>query len=50
MTARYGAGDPGYVEDVWPLWAIVAVELWMQQVVEANSIEEEVPWVTTTVA
>lgn len=40
MSSLYRAGDPSYARDVWPLWSILAVEVWMREVVESVAFEE----------
>ena len=46
---RHASGDSTYVADVWPLWKILAVELWVRHVVDAAAIEE-VQWAQMTIA
>ena len=31
IVARQAAGDPDYTEDVWPMWSVAALELWMRE-------------------
>jgi asparagine synthase (glutamine-hydrolysing) len=40
MLARQAGGDPDYTDDVWPMWLIVAVELWMRDVADRESADE----------
>jgi asparagine synthase (glutamine-hydrolysing) len=40
VFSRYRAGDPSYAWDIWPLWSVLAVEVWMREVVDARTIEE----------
>lgn len=40
MASRYRAGDLSYARDVWPLWSVLAVEVWMREVVESPAFEE----------
>jgi asparagine synthase (glutamine-hydrolysing) len=40
MLARRASGDPDYTDDVWPMWLIVAVELWMRHVADRDSADE----------
>jgi hypothetical protein len=43
ILARQASGDPDYTDDVWPMWTIAAVELWMREVAGrlAGGQEEE---------
>jgi asparagine synthase (glutamine-hydrolysing) len=34
IAARQAAGDPDYTDDVWPMWIVAAVELWMREIVD----------------
>ena len=40
ISSRHGAGDPSYARDVWPLWSVLAVEVWMREVVDSPVLEE----------
>ena len=40
ISTRYRAGDPSYANDVWPLWSVLAVEVWMRAVVDSPVVEE----------
>ena len=41
ILARQAGGDPDYTDDVWPMWIVVAVELWMREVVDRTSTGSE---------
>jgi asparagine synthase (glutamine-hydrolysing) len=50
IVARQAAGDPDYTDDVWPMWIVAAVELWMREVIDrsdANQEEQRCEMVTT---
>ena len=32
ILARQASGDPDYTDDVWPMWIVAGVELWMREV------------------
>lgn len=40
ISSSYRTGDPSYAWDVWPLWSVLAVEIWMREVVESPASEE----------
>ena len=42
LLARQAAGDPDYTDDVWPMWIVAAVELWMREVADrASPMDQE---------
>jgi asparagine synthase (glutamine-hydrolysing) len=40
VVRRHAAGDSSYTADIWPLWMIAAVEVWMEEVIQGPVIEE----------
>ena len=36
ILARQAAGDPDYTDDVWPMWIVAAVELWVREVADRS--------------
>ena len=38
---RQASGDRDYTDDVWPMWMVAAVELWMQEVADRPSNDQE---------
>lgn len=40
IVDRHARGDDSFARDVWPLWSIAAVEMWMREVVEGNKAED----------
>jgi asparagine synthase (glutamine-hydrolysing) len=50
ILARQASGDPGYTDDVWPMWIVAAVELWMREVADRSSSDEEEQTCETTTA
>jgi asparagine synthase (glutamine-hydrolysing) len=41
ILARERSGDPDYTDDVWPMWTVAAVELWMREVADRSSSDTE---------
>ena len=41
ILARQTSGDPDYTDDVWPMWIVAAVELWMREVADRHSPDDE---------
>jgi asparagine synthase (glutamine-hydrolysing) len=41
ILARQASGDPDYTDDVWPMWTVAAVELWMREVADRSSTDDE---------
>jgi asparagine synthase (glutamine-hydrolysing) len=41
IAARRASGDPDYTVDVWPMWIVSAVELWMREVVDRQAADEK---------
>jgi asparagine synthase (glutamine-hydrolysing) len=41
VLARQAAGDPDYTDEVWPLWIVAAVELWMREVADRPADDDE---------
>ena len=41
VLARQARGDPDYTDEVWPLWAVAAVELWLREVGDRPSATQE---------
>lgn len=41
ILARQASGDPDYTDDVWPMWIVASVELWMREVADRSSSDEE---------
>ena len=37
ILARQASGDPDYTDDVWPMWIVASVELWMREVADRSS-------------
>jgi asparagine synthase (glutamine-hydrolysing) len=48
ILARQAAGDPDYTDDVWPMWSVTAVELWMREADRPATNNEEATCKTTT--
>lgn len=40
ILARQASGDPEYTRDVWPMWIVAAVELWMREVADRHSTDD----------
>jgi asparagine synthase (glutamine-hydrolysing) len=41
IVARQAAGDPDYTDDVWPMWSIASIELWMREAVRQPAAGRE---------
>ena len=50
ILSRQRIGDPDYTDDVWPMWIVATVELWMREVADRSSSVEGEPICEMTTA